>query len=213
MLAINTVYLPTCALHASDNPSCMTFAAIANDDAWTSVYKVFVMLWVLVGLGYWVLVLNFLQKALKSKEVVAGLRQTSKLIAKEAEDIRQALADAGILHRDAVFVPERSKMAMSLMMNMSSMLAGSTPSSTAGDGSGDSPAPLGELRGIHSMGTNLRSDSLLGALLASLPAGGAPQAAGQPTRAPSQTEGPGSVPESGATVTPLLERRSEESPV
>lgn len=187
-------------------------AAIANDDAWTSVYKVFVMVWVLVGLGYWVLVLNFLQKAIKSKEVVAGLRQTSKLIAKEAEDIRQALADAGILQRDAVFVPEHSKMTMSLMMNMSSMLAGGAQQT---DGEGEaSPAP-GQLRGIHSMGANLRSNSLLSALMASLPAGAACQEepAGQTAapRAASTT-----ADESGValtSLTPLLEQREQESPV
>ncbi|KAF0291321.1 Open rectifier potassium channel protein 1 [Amphibalanus amphitrite] len=181
-------------------------AAIANDDAWTTVYKVFVMLWVLIGLGYWVLVLNFLQKALKSKEVVAGLRQTSKLIAKEAEDIRQALVDAGILQRDAVFVPEHSKMTMNLMMNMSSMLAVGGPHTDGAGAEAGAPAPhLGEVRGIHSMGASLRSNSLLSALMASLPpsAAAAPQT---PAAAPVTAEG-------AAALTPLLEQRAEESSV
>ncbi|XP_043199939.1 uncharacterized protein LOC122369336 [Amphibalanus amphitrite] len=181
-------------------------AAIANDDAWTTVYKVFVMLWVLIGLGYWVLVLNFLQKALKSKEVVAGLRQTSKLIAKEAEDIRQALVDAGILQRDAVFVPEHSKMTMNLMMNMSSMLAVGGPHADGAGAEAGAPAPhLGEVRGIHSMGASLRSNSLLSALMASLPpsAAAAPQT---PAAAPVTAEG-------AAALTPLLEQRAEESSV
>ena len=169
------------------------------------MYKVFVMLWVLVGLGYWVLVLNFLQKALKSKEVVAGLRQTSKLIAKEAEDIRQALVDAGILQRDAVFVPEHSKMTMSLMMNMSSMLAGGGRQPEAG-----SAAPHSEVRGIHSMGASLRSNSILSALMAAAPPAGQPGPA-----SPAEPQSPAASaasPESGATLTPLLERRGEESP-
>ncbi|XP_037079935.1 potassium channel subfamily K member 16-like [Pollicipes pollicipes] len=150
-------------------------AGIARDDAWTSVYKVFVMLWVLIGLGYWVLVLNFLQKALKSKEVMKTLRQTSKLIAKEADEIRQALSEVGLLHRDAVFVPEHSKMTMSMMMNMSTMLAGG-----AQQVAGEEAGRPDQLRGIHTMGANLRSNSLLSALMASMPAAGPSEAATSP---------------------------------
>lgn len=149
-------------------------SGIARDDAWMAVYKLFIMLWVLIGLGYWVLVLNFIQKALKSKEMIKTFQQTSRLIAKEAEDIRNALASAGILQRDAVFVPEHSKNAMSMMMNMSSMLAGGAAhgGGDAADGTAagnTSPGVLGELKGIHSMGSSLHSNSLLAALMQSMP--------------------------------------------
>lgn len=121
------------------------------------------MVWVLVGLGYWVLVLNFLQKTLKSKEVVATLKSTSRLIAREAEDLRNVLSEAGIIHRDAQFIPEHSKTALSLMLGMSSTLAG-----TSQPDSPDSNGPSA-VRGIHNIGNNLRSNSLLAALMASLP--------------------------------------------
>ena len=133
-----------------------------------SVYKVAVMLWILVGLGYWVLVLNFLQKTLKSKEVLKTLKSTSRLIAKEADELRAALAEVGLIHRDATFIPEHSKMALSMMLSMSRSLAGTTPS--GGEEGEGASAPPADLRGIHSIGSNLRSQhGLLAALMAALP--------------------------------------------
>jgi len=138
-------------------------AAIADDDPWTVVYKVFVMLWILVGLGYWVLVLNFLQKTLKSKQVMKTLKSTSRLIAKEADEVRQVLSEVGLLHRDAVFIPEHTKMALNMMLDMTNALAGATPTSPGGaPGGGHAP-------GIHSIGYNMRDNSLLAALMAAMP--------------------------------------------
>ena len=130
-----------------------------------TVYKMVVMVWILVGLGYWVLVLNFLQKTLKSKEVLKTLKSTSRLIAKEADELRSALAEVGLIHRDATFIPEHSKMALSMMLSMSQTLAGTT-----GDGTGEGGTePAAFVRGIHSIGDNMRHRGLLAALMASLP--------------------------------------------
>ncbi|KAF0302652.1 Open rectifier potassium channel protein 1 [Amphibalanus amphitrite] len=135
-----------------------------SDTAWSTVYKLLLMLWILLGLGYWVLVLDFLQRTLKSKEVLQALQGTSRLMGREAAELRAALTELGVLRPDAAFVPQHSKAALSLVLGVSRSLAGTAPPAhtTAG------------LPGIHAIG-----DGLLSALLSALPASpsDSPQAA------------------------------------
>lgn len=65
-------------------------AGYRKDQPYSEVYKLAIVVWIMMALGYWFLLLNFLQKALKSN-VPRRIKKTfrSKRIAKQAEFFRQ----------------------------------------------------------------------------------------------------------------------------
>ncbi|KAF2356017.1 Potassium channel domain [Trinorchestia longiramus] len=75
-------------------------------------YQLFVIVWIISSLGYWVMVANFITRALRSKKLHASLLHRAKLL-KEIMDKQS----------DPVFLPQRSKYTMNFMMQLSSMLA------------------------------------------------------------------------------------------
>ncbi|KAF2346570.1 Potassium channel domain [Trinorchestia longiramus] len=75
-------------------------------------YQLFVIVWIISSLGYWVMVANFITRALRSKKLHASLMHRAKLL-KEIMDKQS----------DPVFLPQRSKYTMNFMMQLSSMLA------------------------------------------------------------------------------------------
>ena len=59
----------------------------------SDLYKLILVAWIMLALGYWVMLLNFLQKAIKSnvpRTIKRGLK--SKRIARQAEFLRELIA-------------------------------------------------------------------------------------------------------------------------
>lgn len=62
------------------------------------IYQVGIMVWIVFGLGYWAMMLNFIIKAMKSKQVKRfnktmrkGFRQTQRMISKEMEEFMNSM--------------------------------------------------------------------------------------------------------------------------
>lgn len=60
------------------------------------MYQIFVIVWIMTGLGYWVTVVTFLTKALKSR------RQSSFL--RSAEEMKASMLQMGIKDTDPRFL-------------------------------------------------------------------------------------------------------------
>ena len=66
------------------------------------IYQICVLLWIMVGLGYWVMVANFMVKALQSKKM--------KRVAKKATQIMKLLNQSGYTRDiDPEFLVNNSK--------------------------------------------------------------------------------------------------------
>nr|XP_053630336.1 LOW QUALITY PROTEIN: open rectifier potassium channel protein 1-like [Cherax quadricarinatus] len=76
------------------------------------VYQICVILWTLIGLGYWVMVANFITKALKSKRL-----QTS--VMRSAEEMRKIMQQMGIKQHDPTFLRQHSKATLNLILQVS----------------------------------------------------------------------------------------------
>uniref|UniRef100_A0A6A7FWM0 Open rectifier potassium channel protein 1-like n=1 Tax=Hirondellea gigas TaxID=1518452 RepID=A0A6A7FWM0_9CRUS len=86
----------------------------AMEDGWArTAYQVFVMVWIIISLGYWVMVANFIARALRSKRLHASLMQRARLL-------KAMMAAQG--QADPVFLPRHSKGTMNFMLQLSSML-------------------------------------------------------------------------------------------
>ena len=61
---------------------------------YSQIYKIGIVVWIMIALSYWVMLLNFLQKALKRKYVPKRIRVQfkAKQLAKQAEFLRQLMS-------------------------------------------------------------------------------------------------------------------------
>ncbi|XP_045613259.2 potassium channel subfamily K member 10 isoform X2 [Procambarus clarkii] len=126
-------------------------------DGWSLyIYQICVILWVLIGLGYWVMVANFITKALKSKKLQSSVMRS-------AEEMRKIMQQMGIKQHDPTFLRQHSKATLNLMLQLSNIIAvqgggtdngigvnGSGPSSPGGHSSPASP-PLSPIPGISAL--------------------------------------------------------------
>ncbi|MPC07557.1 Open rectifier potassium channel protein 1 [Portunus trituberculatus] len=75
-----------------------------------------VILWIMVGLGYWVMVANFITKALKSKRLTASMKR-------RAEEMKKLMQQVGVKNHDPAFLRQHSKATVNLMLQLSNVLA------------------------------------------------------------------------------------------
>ncbi|KAK7078823.1 hypothetical protein SK128_013851 [Halocaridina rubra] len=80
------------------------------------IYHVCVILWIMVGLGYWVMVANFITKALKSKKLQASLLRS-------AEEMKKVMHQMGIKNHDPTFLRQHSKATLNFMLQLSNIIA------------------------------------------------------------------------------------------
>ncbi|KAG0715354.1 Open rectifier potassium channel protein 1 [Chionoecetes opilio] len=80
------------------------------------MYHIGVILWIMVGLGYWVMVANFITKALRSKRLKVSMKRS-------AEEIRKLMQQAGLKNHDPTFLREHTKGTINLMLQLSNILA------------------------------------------------------------------------------------------
>lgn len=102
------------------------------------VYQICVILWTLIGLGYWVMVANFITKALKSKRL-----QTS--VMRSAEEMRKIMQQMGIKQHDPTFLRQHSKATLNLILQLSNIIAvqGGMENGLVGEQNGDVPSSPG----------------------------------------------------------------------
>lgn len=81
-----------------------------EDGAWRNIYQIGVMLWIMGGLGYWVMVANFIAKALKSKNMIS--------FAKKATDLKKLMNEVGLVNTDPKFVSQHSKTTLNFMLQV-----------------------------------------------------------------------------------------------
>ncbi|XP_045129845.1 open rectifier potassium channel protein 1-like isoform X2 [Portunus trituberculatus] len=79
-------------------------------------YQIGVILWIMVGLGYWVMVANFITKALKSKRLTASMKR-------RAEEMKKLMQQVGVKNHDPAFLRQHSKATVNLMLQLSNVLA------------------------------------------------------------------------------------------
>ena len=70
----------------------------------------FVILWILTGLGYWVMVANFITIALKSKEMAS--------FARRATDLKRLMSQVGLVQTDPKFLSQTSKATLNFMLQV-----------------------------------------------------------------------------------------------
>lgn len=80
------------------------------------VYQVGVILWIMVGLGYWVMVANFITKALKSKRLQSS-------VIRSAEEMKKLMQQMGIKNHDPRFLRQHSKATINFMLQLSNIIA------------------------------------------------------------------------------------------
>ncbi|XP_068231771.1 LOW QUALITY PROTEIN: open rectifier potassium channel protein 1-like [Palaemon carinicauda] len=80
------------------------------------VYQVGVIVWIMIGLGYWVMVANFITKALRSKKL-----QSSVL--RSAEEMKKIMQQMGIKNNDPRFLRQHSKATVNFMLQLSNIIA------------------------------------------------------------------------------------------
>ncbi|XP_042877865.1 potassium channel subfamily K member 1-like isoform X2 [Penaeus japonicus] len=100
------------------------------------VYQICVILWIVVGLGYWVMVANFITKALKSKRL-----QSSVL--RSAEEMKKLMQQMGIKNHDPRFLRQHSKATVNFMLQLSNIIAvqgGAAENGSLGEDAADSPS-------------------------------------------------------------------------
>ncbi|KAK3881807.1 hypothetical protein Pcinc_013779 [Petrolisthes cinctipes] len=96
------------------------------------VYHIAVIIWIMVGLGYWVMVASFITKALKSKRIHHSFIRS-------AEEMRKLMHQLGIKenpNHNPKFLRENSKATFNLMLQLSNMI---TVSGDLGNTGTDSP--------------------------------------------------------------------------
>jgi len=91
------------------------------------LYKICIVLWIMLALGYWVLLLSFLQKALKKKIVPKRIKVQFKAlqVAKQAEFLRQLMTkvrEQGQTSRGTSAPQEEGRHVMSLMAEVAGKL-------------------------------------------------------------------------------------------
>ena len=67
-----------------------------SNEWWNDYYKVGIVVWIMIALGYWVMVLSFLQKAVKKKIVPKRIKIKFRdlQMVKQAEFLRQLMFKA-----------------------------------------------------------------------------------------------------------------------
>lgn len=75
------------------------------------VYQIGVILWIMVGLGYWVMVANFIAKALKSKHLTTSVKRS-------AEEMKKLMQQVGMKNHDPAFLRQHSKATLNLMLQV-----------------------------------------------------------------------------------------------
>uniref|UniRef100_A0A0N7ZAV4 Potassium channel domain-containing protein n=1 Tax=Scylla olivacea TaxID=85551 RepID=A0A0N7ZAV4_SCYOL len=80
------------------------------------VYQIGVIMWIIVGLGYWVMVANFITKALASKRLTTSMKR-------RAEEMKKLMQQVGIKNHDPAFLRQHSKATINLMLQLSNVLA------------------------------------------------------------------------------------------
>ncbi|XP_068213144.1 uncharacterized protein [Palaemon carinicauda] len=98
-----------------------------NSPEWYSdFYKIAIVVWIMLALGYWFLLLNFLQKALKSnvpRKIKKTLNFKTKKMAKQAEFFRQLVGSIRNSQRKTSVV-ESEREVMALMAEVAGALTG-----------------------------------------------------------------------------------------
>lgn len=80
------------------------------DGYWMYFYQITVILWIMTGLGYWVMVANFITRALRSKRM--------QTFARKATDIKKFMNQVGLTHQDPKFLSQHSKATLNFMMQV-----------------------------------------------------------------------------------------------
>lgn len=106
-------------------------AGYRKDQPYSEVYKLAIVVWIMMALGYWFLLLNFLQKALKSN-VPRRIKKTlrSKRIAKQAEFFRQLVGRVKLGQRKASLV-DGDRGVVALMVEVAGAFVGDEPGRTS----------------------------------------------------------------------------------
>ncbi|XP_064101995.1 LOW QUALITY PROTEIN: uncharacterized protein LOC135212471 [Macrobrachium nipponense] len=98
-----------------------------NTSEWYSdAYKMAIVIWIMLALGYWFLLMNFLQKALKSnvpRKIKKTLHFKTKKMAKQAEFFRQLVGSVRRSQRKTSVV-ESEREVMALMAEVAGALTG-----------------------------------------------------------------------------------------
>ncbi|XP_042203064.1 uncharacterized protein LOC121853167 isoform X2 [Homarus americanus] len=105
-----------------------------SEGATIYVYQICVILWIMIGLGYWVMVANFITKALKSKRLQSSMIRS-------AEEMKKLMQQMGIKQNDPTFLRQHSKATVNLMLQLSSIIA--VQGGTTENGSSDTPSSPG----------------------------------------------------------------------
>ncbi|XP_037804090.1 uncharacterized protein LOC119598536 [Penaeus monodon] len=147
-------------------------AGYRKDQPYSEVYKLAIVVWIMMALGYWFLLLNFLQKALKSN-VPRRIKKTlrSKRIAKQAEFFRQLVGRVKLGQRKASLV-DGDRGVVALMVEVAGAFVGDEPGRTSrkqslridctqghddSDSEANEPLTLSDLLDVNVV---LRSDSM-----------------------------------------------------
>ncbi|RXG52525.1 Open rectifier potassium channel protein 1 [Armadillidium vulgare] len=59
--------------------------------SYSDIYKIAIVIWIMIALGYWIFLLNFLQKAIKSNAKTLKKTFKTKNISKQAEFLKQMI--------------------------------------------------------------------------------------------------------------------------
>ena len=70
-------------------------------------------MWIMVGLGYWVMVANFITKALKSKQLKTSMKRS-------AEEMKKLMQQFSQKNHDPTFLRQHSKATINLMLQVRS---------------------------------------------------------------------------------------------
>ncbi|KAL7645594.1 UNVERIFIED_CONTAM: hypothetical protein RMT77_003980 [Armadillidium vulgare] len=105
------------------------------------VYQIAVIIWIMSGLGYWVMIANFISRAIKSKRM--------RILAKKATDIRKLINQVSLTQTDSPFLAQHSKSSLNFLMQLCTALIvpeiveNGGPFGGTGSGAATPPALLG----------------------------------------------------------------------
>lgn len=75
------------------------------------IYQIGLILWIMIGLGYWVMVANFITKALQSKNIALSVKR-------RAEEMKKLMEQVGLKNHDPAFLRQHSKASINLMLQV-----------------------------------------------------------------------------------------------
>lgn len=109
--AVYYSYITLTTIGFGDMVPANGYEGIAKD-----IYQICLILWIMIGLGYWVMVANFITKALNSKQLTASVKRS-------AEEMKKLMEQVGLKHHDPAFLRLHSKASLNLMLQLGNILA------------------------------------------------------------------------------------------